>query len=189
MAAGLLSTMESIHFGKPFIGVPVFFDQHFNMRVAESKGQFKLIFLSCGYSFEPIQCSSNQTIIIITNLSTGYGISVPVEIITEHKLRSAIRNILSNRTYLNQVNIASDRFRNRIATPLETVVYWVEHIAKNNGAPYLKSVAVDLPFYIYYNLDVWTFGFVMLMMICFILKMIMVKAMSVITSKIKMKTS
>lgn len=35
---GLLSTMESVYFGKPVVGVPVLGDQHLNMNFASSKG-------------------------------------------------------------------------------------------------------------------------------------------------------
>lgn len=36
--AGLLSTTESIHFGKPMVGIPVMFDQYMNIKIAEQKG-------------------------------------------------------------------------------------------------------------------------------------------------------
>lgn len=35
---GLLSTTESIHFGKPMVGTPVFYDQYVNIKMAEAKG-------------------------------------------------------------------------------------------------------------------------------------------------------
>lgn len=35
---GLLSTMESVYFSKPMVGIPVFGDQHMNMRMASFKG-------------------------------------------------------------------------------------------------------------------------------------------------------
>lgn len=35
---GLLSTIESVYFGKPMVGIPVFGDQHLNMRMATFKG-------------------------------------------------------------------------------------------------------------------------------------------------------
>lgn len=34
-------------------------------------------------------------------------------------------------------------------------MHWVKHVAKNKGAPHLRSVAVDLPFHVYYNLDIY----------------------------------
>lgn len=35
---GLLSTTESVFWGKPVVGIPFFFDQHLNMHLAEQKG-------------------------------------------------------------------------------------------------------------------------------------------------------
>lgn len=36
--SGLLSTIETVYFGKPIVGTPVFYDQYLNMKLAESKG-------------------------------------------------------------------------------------------------------------------------------------------------------
>lgn len=35
---GMLSTIESIHFAKPMIGIPMYFDQESNMNMAEYRG-------------------------------------------------------------------------------------------------------------------------------------------------------
>lgn len=59
----MLSTTETVYFGKPVVGIPVFFDQYSNMKVAESK---------------------------------GYAVSVPFEDISEEKMKSAIKKILTN---------------------------------------------------------------------------------------------
>lgn len=58
-------------------------------------------------------------------------------------------------SYTQNARLASDRYRDQIATPLEIGKHWVKHVAKNGGAPHLRSVAVELPFYALYNLDVW----------------------------------
>lgn len=34
----MLSTTEAVHFGKPVVGIPVFFDQTLNMHLAQQKG-------------------------------------------------------------------------------------------------------------------------------------------------------
>lgn len=38
LSLGLLSTIETVYYGKPAVGIPVLFDQILNMKVAESKG-------------------------------------------------------------------------------------------------------------------------------------------------------
>lgn len=35
---GLLSTIEAIHYAKPIVGIPIFYDQHINVARAEAKG-------------------------------------------------------------------------------------------------------------------------------------------------------
>lgn len=69
MWPGLLSTTEAVYFGKPMVGIPVFFDQTVNMKIAHEK---------------------------------GYGINVPYEFLTEIKLKSAIRQVLTNSRFLCQ---------------------------------------------------------------------------------------
>lgn len=71
-------------------------------------------------------------------------------------------------SYAEQALLISDRFRDQPLTPLETAKHWVKHIAKNKGAPHLRSVAVDLPFYKLYNLDVWAFIFAALLLIIYL---------------------
>lgn len=60
-------------------------------------------------------------------------------------------------SYVHKIRLSSSIFREQMNTPLETAIHWVKHVAKTKGAPHLKSVAVDLPFYMYYNLDAWAF--------------------------------
>lgn len=58
-------------------------------------------------------------------------------------------------SYAAKARITSDRYKDQIKTPTEIAVHWVKHVARNKGAPHLRSAAVDLPFYVYYNLDVY----------------------------------
>lgn len=146
---GLLSTTEAVFFGIPVVGVPVFFDQSLNMKMAEEK---------------------------------GYGINVPYEILSEKRLKSAIRQMLTNSRFLSNASswfyyqiqftnhltirlfsyaetakLISQRFHDQLNTPMETALHWVEHVAKNRGSLYLQSAGVRLPFLVYHNLDVWAF--------------------------------
>lgn len=84
-------------------------------------------------------------------------------------------------SYAEQAKIISDRFRDQPLTPLETAKFWVKHVAKNKGAPHLRSVAVDLPFYKLYNLDVWAF----ISAICTLIYILIVKITQVLISIIQ----
>ncbi|XP_055304711.1 UDP-glycosyltransferase UGT5-like [Sitodiplosis mosellana] len=85
----------------------------------------------------------------------GYGISVSYEELTTEKLRLA--KVLTDPRYAENMQITSNRFRNQIKSPLDTAIYWVKYVAKHKGAPHLRSIAIDMPFYVFYNLDCWAF--------------------------------
>lgn len=71
-------------------------------------------------------------------------------------------------------------------------MHWVKHVAKNRGAPHLRSVAVDLPFYKLYNLDVWAFIFGCLILMTIMLNRIVQSFISLLIfpfSKEKLKTA
>lgn len=52
------------------------------------------------------------------------------------------------------MEIISKQFKDRPASALETAIYWVEYVIRYRGAPHLRSIAVDLPWYQYYLIDV-----------------------------------
>lgn len=60
-------------------------------------------------------------------------------------------------SFQQQTKDLSVRFRDRPMSPLETAVYWVEYVVRHKGAPFMKTAAVDMPFYQYYLLDVMLF--------------------------------
>jgi glucuronosyltransferase len=49
---------------------------------------------------------------------------------------------------------ASKEFKDRPLSPLDTAVFWVEYVIRHNGAPQLRIVGADLPWYQYYLVDV-----------------------------------
>ncbi|XP_055303125.1 UDP-glucosyltransferase 2-like [Sitodiplosis mosellana] len=94
----------------------------------------------------------------------GFGISIPIETLTADRISTAVRKVLSEPSYAENAKIISSRFRDQPLFPLELGMHWVKHVAKNKGAPHLRSVAVDLPFYKLYNLDVWAFIFIVVLL-------------------------
>ncbi|XP_031634156.1 UDP-glucuronosyltransferase 3A2-like [Contarinia nasturtii] len=152
---GLLSTTETVYFGKPVVGIPFMFDQHLNMYLAEQK---------------------------------NYGVSVPFENLSAERLASAISKVLKNQSYAENAKLISDRFRDQPRTPLETAMHWVKHVAKNKGAPHLRSVAVDLPFYKLYNLDVWAFILsAIILMVYLLIKITQITVSMIVYSRSKDK--
>lgn len=92
-------------------------------------------------------------------------------------------------SYAQQAKVTSDRYRDQLRSPLETGIHWVEHVAKNNGAPHLRCVAVELPFYQLYNLDCWAFVLIALYLTVIVLNAAIRMAISNISTQSKLKRS
>jgi len=56
--------------------------------------------------------------------------------------------------YGKNAKIASERFKDRPMSPADSVVYWTEYVLRHNGAPHLKSHALNLTWYQYFLVDV-----------------------------------
>jgi glucuronosyltransferase len=45
-------------------------------------------------------------------------------------------------------------FNDRPLSPLDTAIFWTEYVIRHNGAPHMRSAALDLAWYQYLLLDV-----------------------------------
>ncbi|XP_027836920.2 UDP-glucosyltransferase 2-like isoform X1 [Aphis gossypii] len=113
----------------------------------------------------------------IDNLvSAGMAISMDLNFVTKDKLLDAILQIVNDEKYRQNAKIASERFKDRPMSPADLVVYWTEYVLRHNGAPHLKSHALNLTWYQYFLVDVIItllfFAFIILFIIYYLLKMI-----------------
>ncbi|XP_016660305.1 UDP-glucuronosyltransferase 2B20 [Acyrthosiphon pisum] len=91
----------------------------------------------------------------IDNLvDAGMAISLDLFSVTTDTVFNAIMEIADNDRYRQNANIASDRFKDRPMSPAESVVYWTENVLRHNGAPHLKSHALNLTWYQYFIVDI-----------------------------------
>lgn len=85
--------------------------------------------------------------------------------------------------YRNNAEVVSSKFRDRLNTPVDTAVFWIEYVIRHKGAPELRSEAAFLPWYQYYLVDV---VFVLLGVVLFSLYFIyfvISKLIALVTSK------
>uniref|UniRef100_A0A1Q3EUI5 UDP-glucuronosyltransferase n=1 Tax=Culex tarsalis TaxID=7177 RepID=A0A1Q3EUI5_CULTA len=78
--------------------------------------------------------------------NAGYGTSVEYEHLTQQSISEAIRTVLSNPSFTSNAQQISKRYRDKMATPAETTVFWVEYVIRHRGAPQLHSAALELSF-------------------------------------------
>ncbi|XP_015608810.1 UDP-glucuronosyltransferase 2C1 [Cephus cinctus] len=89
--------------------------------------------------------------------SRGVAEIVEYENLNEKTLREALDKIFNDTRYLKNARLLAKAYKDRPAGPLDTAVWWTEYIARGDGVPFIRSPAVDLPWYQYHLVDVYVF--------------------------------
>ncbi|RZC38653.1 UDPGT, Glyco tran 28 C and/or NAD binding 10 domain containing protein, partial [Asbolus verrucosus] len=84
---------------------------------------------------------------IAAAVSNGYAVSIALNELTEEKLSWALNEILNNPKYRENVQKRSKLMHDQPLKPIDAAVYWVEHVIRHKGAPYLRSAGLDLNWY------------------------------------------
>ncbi|XP_049793203.1 UDP-glycosyltransferase UGT5-like isoform X32 [Schistocerca nitens] len=84
----------------------------------------------------------------------GYAVTLATSNITEDSLRWALAEVLTVPRYREKAQRLSRIFNDRPVKPLDEAVYWTEYVIRHQGAPHLRSAALDLAWYQYLLLDV-----------------------------------
>ncbi|GBP21520.1 UDP-glucuronosyltransferase 2B1 [Eumeta japonica] len=77
----------------------------------------------------------------------GYDIKVDYEEDLAKPLKVALDEMLNKPSYAETAKRISAIFHDVIASPRQELVHWVEHVARTQGAPYLRSIALHVPWY------------------------------------------
>lgn len=120
---GLLGTTESIYYGVPMVGIPLFGDQHVNIMNYVNK-----------------------------KIAVSLG-SVPE--VTAEKLIAALKTVLYDPSYQENINKIQTLFKDRPMTALETSIYWTEYVARHGNV--LQSPAIHLNWFQRNLVDVYGF--------------------------------
>ncbi|RZC32757.1 UDPGT and/or Glyco tran 28 C domain containing protein, partial [Asbolus verrucosus] len=94
-------------------------------------------------------------------VNEGFGLSLSYKEITEEKLSEKLTQLLTNSAYSNEAKKKSRIFHDRLVSPMDTAIYWVEYVIRHKGASHLRVTALDLPWYKYHLLDVICFVFML----------------------------
>ncbi|XP_066257472.1 UDP-glycosyltransferase UGT5-like isoform X2 [Euwallacea similis] len=116
------------------------------------------------------------------------GVILNLREVTEEKISQALDMALSKRTTQNARKL-SERFRDREVPPIQTAVYWIEHIARNKGGQHMRSAAIGMPFYQYFLLDVILFYSLIVFIFVFVIYRTCKKAVSLCVGSGKEKIS
>ncbi|KAJ3664865.1 hypothetical protein Zmor_000405 [Zophobas morio] len=96
-------------------------------------------------------------------VNSGYAVSVPLDELTEENFSAALSEILYNARYRNNVKQRSKIMHDQPLKPIDSAVYWIEHVIRHKGAVHLRSSGSDLKWYSRGMIDILTFlGFTIL---------------------------
>ncbi|XP_046662990.1 UDP-glucosyltransferase 2-like [Homalodisca vitripennis] len=84
----------------------------------------------------------------------GVGLMLDIDNLSQRDITYAVKTIMNDTSYTENMRRLSQQFRDRPMTPLQTAVYWTEYVIRHQGAPHLRPASVSLPLYQYLLLDV-----------------------------------
>ncbi|XP_030764393.1 UDP-glucuronosyltransferase 2C1-like isoform X3 [Sitophilus oryzae] len=106
---------------------------------------------------------------------------------TEENFEQYILELLNNPKYRENAQRRSRLFHDRPMKPMDTAVYWVEYVIRNNGAKHLRVAGADQAWYEYYLVDVSLFLLACLVVVFEISKFVLKKVFLVVKSKLSPK--
>lgn len=110
----------------------------------------------------------------------GWGTQVTYKNLTAESLSWAVKEVLNNKKYTQNVKKIATRLMDQPQTPMEKAIFWVEYVIRNEGAPYMKTSARHLDMIEYLNLDVYAvlaFGAFLVFALLFLVILIIFKLM------------
>ncbi|CAK1556340.1 unnamed protein product [Leptosia nina] len=117
----------------------------------------------------PIYGDQLNNVLTLENLGVGKLLSY--HNITETNLYSLISEMLTNPSYMKKAKEVAKRFVDRPMNALDTAVFWLEYVIRHNGADHMKNPAIELNWFSYTMLDVYTFVLFVLMIVLYMILM------------------
>ncbi|XP_045431790.1 UDP-glucuronosyltransferase 1A9-like isoform X4 [Pipistrellus kuhlii] len=100
--------------------------------------------------------------------SRGAGVSLNVLEMTSADLENALKTVINDKSYKENIMHLSSLHKDRPIEPLDLAVFWVEFVMRHKGAPHLRPAAHDLTWYQYHSLDVIGFLLAIVLGVAFV---------------------
>ncbi|XP_046402053.1 UDP-glucosyltransferase 2-like [Ischnura elegans] len=84
----------------------------------------------------------------------GVGMQVPFAELSKEKLLKAMKEVLGDAKYRNNMKALSNRAMDQPEHPLQRAVFWTEYVMRHKGAGHLKPASLDLDWCQLFMVDV-----------------------------------
>lgn len=115
--------------------------------------------------------------------SFGYAKILQYNDINEENLYKLLHEVLTNDSYAKNAKEMSRRFQDRPMSPLDTAMYWIEYVIRNNGAHYWKNPALELSWIAAYMIDVYLFIFGVTLLLLYVVAKVVSTVLSAFSGK------
>ncbi|XP_018561584.1 uncharacterized protein LOC108903775 [Anoplophora glabripennis] len=95
----------------------------------------------------------------------GYGLKLNKNDVTRESIKRVVLEVMNNPKYSEKVRELSAIYREEEMPSLEKAIWWTEYVIRHKGGRHLRSVAVDMPSWKYFMLDV--IGFLLSVLVLF----------------------
>lgn len=106
----------------------------------------------------PIYADQYNNLLDAENI--GFGKILQYHDINEETLRRSLNDVISDASYRKKAKEISRRFKDRPMPALDTAVFWIEYVIRNDGGVHFKNPALSMSWIESNMLDVY--GFVIL---------------------------
>ncbi|CAH4028510.1 UDP-glycosyltransferase UGT5-like [Pieris brassicae] len=115
----------------------------------------------------PVFSDQLNNILILEEM--GFGKLLKFHDITEEMLYGLLKDVLEDHSYMVKAKEVSKRFKDRPMNALDTAMFWLEYVIRHNGAPFMKNPALQLNWFEYTMLDVYSFVVAVLIAIIYVI--------------------
>ncbi|XP_054579219.1 UDP-glucuronosyltransferase 1A1-like isoform X3 [Eptesicus fuscus] len=98
----------------------------------------------------------------------GAGVSLNVLEMTSEDLENALKTVINDKSYKENIMHLSSLHKDRPIEPLDLAVFWVEFVMRHKGAAHLRPAAHLLTWYQYHSLDVIGFLLAIVLGVAFV---------------------
>ncbi|KOB79496.1 UDP-glycosyltransferase UGT39B1 [Operophtera brumata] len=105
--------------------------------------------------------------LVVENL--GFGRILQYNDINEQSLGNHLDEFLRDDTYKRKAVEASERFKDRPMSALDSAMFWIEYVIRHKGAKHMKSPAMELSWIAYSMIDVYAFILMGILLVAYVL--------------------
>ncbi|KAK9736942.1 UDP-glucoronosyl and UDP-glucosyl transferase [Popillia japonica] len=100
---------------------------------------------------------SDQEMNMVNAVNHGHGLMITYSELCEETLSDALKEVLTNPKYTNNVKYSSKVLKDQLVDPIDKAEYWIKYVVRHKGAKHLRLASMDLTWYQHISLDVILF--------------------------------